>query len=118
MGLERNLHRVPRHPGLDSLLSPAEKAEVLAEINARNRTPLVLHGGSGTSEADFKASIRNGICKINVATALQVAATEQTERYLATDAAPDYIGIKRCAIEASRRSVAYHIRLFESDGKA
>ena len=44
--------------------------------------------------------------------------TEQTERYLATDAAPDYIGIKRCAIEASRRSVAYHIRLFESDGKA
>ncbi len=35
IGLERNLHRVPRHPGLDSLLSPAEKAEVLAEINAR-----------------------------------------------------------------------------------
>ena len=35
VGLERNLHRVPRHPGLDSLLSPAEKAEVLAEINAR-----------------------------------------------------------------------------------
>lgn len=35
VGLEKNLHRVPRHPGLDSLLSPAEKAEVLAEINAR-----------------------------------------------------------------------------------
>ena len=35
VGLERNLHRIPRHPGLDSLLSPAEKAEVLAEINAR-----------------------------------------------------------------------------------
>ena len=90
----------------------------LAEINARNRTPLVLHGGSGTSEADFKASIRNGICKINVATALQVAATEEIERYLETDAAPNYTGIKRRVIEASRRSVAYHIRLFESDGKA
>ncbi|MDE5709133.1 MAG: hypothetical protein K2I32_06790, partial [Alistipes sp.] len=35
IGLERNLHRIPRHPGLDSLLSPTEKAEVLAEINAR-----------------------------------------------------------------------------------
>lgn len=35
IGLERNLHSIPRHPGLDSLLSPAEKAEVLAEINAR-----------------------------------------------------------------------------------
>lgn len=35
VGLERNLHRVGRHPGLDSLLSPSERAEVLAEINAR-----------------------------------------------------------------------------------
>ena len=35
VGLEKNLHRIARHPGLDTLLSPAEKAEVLAEINAR-----------------------------------------------------------------------------------
>lgn len=90
----------------------------LREIDERNRTPLVLHGGSGTSEADFKASIRNGICKINVATALQVAATDAIEQYLKTDAAPNYTGIKRRIIEASHRSVAEHIRLFESDGKA
>lgn len=31
----RKLHTIPNHPGLDSLLSPAEKAEVLAEIDAR-----------------------------------------------------------------------------------
>lgn len=35
IGLERNLHRVSRHPGLDTLPSPAERAAVLAEINAR-----------------------------------------------------------------------------------
>ena len=35
VGLEKNLYPVSRHPRLDSLLSPTEKAEVLAEINAR-----------------------------------------------------------------------------------
>lgn len=31
----RKLHTIPNHPGLDSLLSPSERAEVLAEIAAR-----------------------------------------------------------------------------------
>lgn len=90
----------------------------LREIHARNAVPLVLHGGSGTSEEDFKACIRNGICKINVATAIQIAAAEAVAEYLARGSSPGYIGIKRRIIEASQRAVAEHIRLFESDGKA
>ena len=90
----------------------------LREIHARNAVPLVLHGGSGTSEEDFKACIRNGICKINVATAIQIAAAEAGAEYLARGGSPGYIGIKRRIIEASQRAVAEHIRLFESDGKA
>ena len=90
----------------------------LREIHARNAVPLVLHGGSGTSEEDFKACIRNGICKINVATAIQIAAAEAVAEYLARGGSPGYIGIKRRIIEASHRAVAEHIRLFESDGKA
>ena len=90
----------------------------LREIHARNAVPLVLHGGSGTSEEDFKACIRNGICKINVATAIQIAAAESVAEYLARGGSPGYIGIKRRIIEASQRAVAEHIRLFESDGKA
>ena len=90
----------------------------LCEIHARNAVPLVLHGGSGTSEEDFKACIRNGICKINVATAIQIAAAEAVAEYLARGGSPGYIGIKRRIIEASQRAVAEHIRLFESEGKA
>ncbi|WP_302257280.1 class II fructose-bisphosphate aldolase [uncultured Alistipes sp.] len=90
----------------------------LREIHARNAVPLVLHGGSGTSEEDFKACIRNGICKINVATAIQIAVAEAVAEYLARGGSPGYIGIKRRIIEASQRAVAEHIRLFESDGKA
>ena len=90
----------------------------LRAIHARNAVPMVLHGGSGTSEEDFKACIRNGICKINVATAIQIAAAEAVAEYLARGGSPGYIGIKRRIIEASQRAVAEHIRLFESDGKA
>lgn len=90
----------------------------LREIHVRNAVPLVLHGGSGTSEEDFKACIRNGICKINVATAIQIAAAEAVAEYLARGGSSGYIGIKRRIIEASQRAVAEHIRLFESDGKA
>ena len=90
----------------------------LREIDARNGIPLVLHGGSGTSEEDFKSCIGNGISKINVATAMQLAAMDETCSYIAGNASPNYIDLKNRITEASRRVVAAHIRLFESDGKA
>lgn len=90
----------------------------LKEINSLCNTPLVLHGGSGTSEEDFKACAHNGVAKINVATALQIAATKAVENYLATSATPNYIDMKNVIVEATKESVSWHIRLFESDGKA
>jgi len=45
----------------------------LAAIAARVRAPLVLHGGSGTPEADLKRAIALGMAKINVATDLVTA---------------------------------------------
>ena len=36
-------------------------------------TPLVLHGGSGLSDDDFRNTIQNGIAKINIFTELCVA---------------------------------------------
>ncbi len=90
----------------------------LREINARNGIPLVLHGGSGTSEEDFKACIRNGICKINVATAIQLEAKDEIRSYLDAEGDQNYIDLKSRITEASKKVVAAHIRLFESDGKA
>lgn len=39
----------------------------LEEINNSVSAPLVLHGGSGTSDDDFRHCIRNGITKVNLA---------------------------------------------------
>jgi len=42
----------------------------LAKIHEKVRIPLVLHGGSGTSDNDLRKAISLGICKVNVATDL------------------------------------------------
>ncbi|MFA5206390.1 MAG: class II fructose-bisphosphate aldolase [Lentisphaeria bacterium] len=47
--------------------------ERLAAIASRVRAPLVLHGGSGTPDADLKRAISLGMAKINVATDLVTA---------------------------------------------
>lgn len=90
----------------------------LIELHERNRMPLVLHGGSGTSEEDFKACIHNGICKINVATAIQVGITERIQAYLRECNNPDYITMKGVIREASKEVVKEHIMLFESNNRA
>lgn len=48
----------------------------LSEIDRRTGIPLVLHGGSGLSDDDFRAAIGQGICKINVNTSLILAAAQ------------------------------------------
>ena len=45
----------------------------LAEIYSVSEKPLVLHGGSGLSDDDFRNTIKNGIRKINICTEMCVA---------------------------------------------
>ena len=48
----------------------------LGEIYSVSKKPLVLHGGSGLSDDDFKNTINNGIRKINICTEMCVALRE------------------------------------------
>jgi fructose-bisphosphate aldolase class II len=89
----------------------------LREIAQRNNLPLVLHGGSGTSEEDFKSCIHNGISKINVATALQMAVTDAVRKYVNECPSANYIDMKDVIVKATCESVKQHILLFESNGK-
>lgn len=96
--------------------TPKLNIDRLKEIAQRNNLPLVLHGGSGTSEEDFKSCIHNGISKINVATALQMAVTDAVCKYVENPGA-NYIDMKAVITEATCESVKQHILLFESNGK-
>ncbi len=95
---------------------PMLNIDRLREIRARIDTPLVLHGGSGLSDDDFRNTIREGIAKVNIFTDLCLAG----ERACA-DALSENIGY----LEMRNRKVAYikeevkkKMRLFGSEGKA
>ena len=48
---------------------PKLDIERLKRIRARLDTPLVLHGGSGLTDDDFRRCVENGIAKVNIFTA-------------------------------------------------
>lgn len=48
----------------------------LADIYKISKKPLVLHGGSGLSDEDFRNTIKNGIRKVNICTEMCVALRE------------------------------------------
>lgn len=45
----------------------------ISAIAEKTRLPLVLHGGSGLTDADFQTAVAKGVCKINIFTDLDKA---------------------------------------------
>lgn len=74
----------------DYPVAPQLEFGVLEEIHNRTGIPLVLHGGSGITDADFQKAISLGIRKVNIATASFKSLTKEVENYLATEGAHNY----------------------------
>ena len=88
----------------------------IREIAATVDEPLVLHGGSGLTDLDFKTAIREGISKVNIFTDINVAAAKAvSERY--TDAGKGLTDLIPSAVEAVHRESEKKMRLFDSVGK-
>lgn len=87
--------------------------ERLAQIRASLNTPLVLHGGSGLSDDDFKNTIRSGIAKINIFTDLCVAASKALK-----ECDGSYLDMRAEKVNAIKQVVIEKLRLFGSAGKA
>ncbi len=66
--------------------TPRLDIDRLAAINHRLAMPLVIHGGTGLTEAQYRALIANGVSKINYFTALSDAAAETIRRNAAQGA--------------------------------
>ena len=84
----------------------------LRAIRARVDTPLVLHGGSGLSDDDFRSTIRDGIAKVNIFTDLCCAGAGAMAR------GGDYLAIRRAKVAAIQAAVERKMQLFGSDGKS
>lgn len=85
----------------------------LAEIKAKVDKPLVLHGGSGLSDADFRNSIKGGIRKVNIYTDIITAAvnTIRAEKELG------YTDLNERAEKAMYDATVNKIKIFGSDNK-
>ena len=84
----------------------------LAEIYKVSDKPLVLHGGSGLTDDDFRNTIANGIRKINICTEMCIAAREA---YLAS---ANHEILFDDAKNAVKKVVVGKMQLFGSAGKA
>ncbi len=61
------------HGMLRGGVDPKLDIPLVKEISEAVKIPLVLHGGSGNSEEDFKAAIANGVAIVHINTELRVA---------------------------------------------
>lgn len=84
----------------------------LAEIYKVSAKPLVLHGGSGLSPEQFRATIDNGIRKVNICTEMCIAAREA---YIASK---NHEIMFNDAKEAVKNVVKARMQLFGSSNKA
>lgn len=88
--------------------------ERLAMIRNGVDVPLVLHGGSGLSDTDFRRAIENGIAKINIFTDLCMAGVEAVQN----NAHLGYLELRNRKVEAIKVAIIKKLTLFGSCGKA
>lgn len=79
--------------------------------------PLVLHGGSGLSDDDFRKAIRLGIAKVNIFTDINKAQAAAAKQALEAGACTA-MEMSPYEISAVRDAVEDKMRLFSSNGKA
>ena len=118
-----------RRTGIDSLavavgnahgdykFPPKLDFERIETISAGTGLPLVLHGGSGLSDDDFRTAVSKGVCKVNIFTDLDKAGKAGIEAGLAAGA-KTVMGLIPYEIEAMKEVVRDKLELFGSVGRA
>ena len=97
---------------------PKFDIERLKKIKELTGAPLVLHGGSGSGEENIRASVANGINKINVGCDFMNANRDATARILKDNPQINYFDLIHQVETDSVELVRYYIRLAGSNGKA
>lgn len=101
----------------DYKFPPKLDFERITQISGKTNLPLVLHGGSGLSDNDFREAARRGVCKVNIFTDLDRAGKDGIEKGLLSGA--KYLsGLIPFEIEAMKFVVREKILIFGSEGKA
>jgi len=99
--------------------TPELKPERVTELVELHPIPMVLHGGTGLSEAQFTDLIARGCAKVNISTALKIAFVDAHREYLEANPGkhdpPSMLSHVRAAV---KQMAEYHIGMFGSAGRA
>ncbi|MGP6158419.1 MAG: class II fructose-bisphosphate aldolase [Vulcanimicrobiaceae bacterium] len=99
--------------------APKLNAQRVSEIAGSVHIPMVLHGGTGLSQAQFDDLIARGCSKINISTALKVRYIESNREWLEKNPTNfDPPTLFRQVHAACKALAIEHIQSFHSDGKA
>lgn len=90
----------------------------LAQINDRLAIPLVIHGGTGLSDAQFRALIGRGVAKINYYTALADAAAARIRENVAQSERGGYTALVKGIQQPMQMEMERCIRLWGAAGRA
>ncbi len=84
----------------------------LDAIREKIPVPLVMHGGSGLSEQNFKDAIRHGISKVNFYTGMSLAGANAAREYLDANKIADLGEAVEIGYKASKDVVLKHLDIF------
>ena len=90
----------------------------LREINQALNIPLVIHGGTGLSNDQFRRLIENGVAKINYYTALSDAAAQQMRGNISNDSSGGYTRLTAGVRDSVATETERCMRLWGSAGRA
>lgn len=96
---------------------PNLRFDILESIHNATPVPLVLHGGSGLTDEDYRTCIRKGMVKLNIATATFQKVYETVKHGILSEEIVSYYDLHESEIQGAYENVKRHIKVFESEGK-
>ena len=96
---------------------PVLRVDRVESLRALSDVPVVLHGGTGLRDEDFRAFIAAGVSKINISTALKLAYLRTAKQHLdECERTGRWEPVKMfdVVLDAVRDEIAMHIEVFGS----
>lgn len=109
---------IGNNPGAVDVRAAPIQLDTLEEIGRLCETPIVMHGGTNVGDDTMRGSIRLGVAKVNIDTAIRFAVTGAVTDYYATH--PGVVDIRPGMADARERvaqTVMAKMELFESTGR-
>ncbi|MFJ4044511.1 ketose-bisphosphate aldolase [Microbacterium sp. NPDC089987] len=99
--------------------NPELRHDLLEQIKAAVKIPLVLHGGSSNPDAELRRAVELGVNKINISSDIKVSYHDRMREVMGTDRRlREPNAIQPEALKAMKATAAEKIELFGADGKA